>query len=123
MPTLMDDACNEARDAKALTMQELRNAWATWTDINAPSTESLAAYTVLEHVLAGGDATSFGTIWQLLGELERQLLEARGALEKIRLEEERIENQCKIPPRGWVCSRGKAHEGPCAATQSWAVKS
>lgn len=23
--------------------------------------------------------------------------------------------ECNIPPRGWWCSRGKGHEGPCAA--------
>lgn len=23
--------------------------------------------------------------------------------------------QCKIPPKGWWCSRGAGHEGPCAA--------
>ncbi len=25
---------------------------------------------------------------------------------------------CDVPPPGWVCSRGKGHEGPCAASQA-----
>lgn len=24
---------------------------------------------------------------------------------------------CNRPPQGWVCSRGRDHEGPCAARQ------
>jgi hypothetical protein len=26
--------------------------------------------------------------------------------------------RCDIPPEGWVCTRVKGHEGPCAATQA-----
>lgn len=24
-------------------------------------------------------------------------------------------NPCKIPPKGWFCTREKGHDGPCAA--------
>lgn len=24
-------------------------------------------------------------------------------------------NPCDLPPEGWTCSRGKGHDGPCAA--------
>lgn len=24
--------------------------------------------------------------------------------------------KCEVPPSGWVCSRAKGHEGPCAAS-------
>jgi hypothetical protein len=23
--------------------------------------------------------------------------------------------QCRVPPAGWMCTRGARHEGPCAA--------
>ena len=23
--------------------------------------------------------------------------------------------QCNVPPKGWICQRGKGHAGPCAA--------
>ena len=29
-----------------------------------------------------------------------------------------LENNCKRPPVGWVCSREDGHSGPCAARQS-----
>jgi len=31
---------------------------------------------------------------------------------------DRLENNCKVPPVGWVCSRENSHCGPCAARQS-----
>lgn len=25
---------------------------------------------------------------------------------------------CKLPPKGWACSRDEGHEGPCAASET-----
>lgn len=30
--------------------------------------------------------------------------------------------KCEVPPSGWVCSRAKGHEGPCAASPAPANK-
>ena len=27
--------------------------------------------------------------------------------------------KCNRPPKGWWCSRGLGHAGPCAARQTW----
>lgn len=27
--------------------------------------------------------------------------------------------RCQVPPRGWWCSRGDGHDGPCAARPKW----
>lgn len=52
----------------------------------------------------------------LLNELQRAIaapiVEADGMGEAVLL------GTCDVPPPGWVCSRGKGHEGPCAASQA-----
>jgi len=26
-----------------------------------------------------------------------------------------LKHRCKVPPKGWLCTRQSGHEGPCAA--------
>lgn len=33
-----------------------------------------------------------------------------------------LENNCKVPPVGWVCSREEGHSGACAARPSGEVE-
>lgn len=94
--------------------QELRDflpAWVRWLVVASAMFGTIYLARVVKQPV-----TKAGAINEEVKKLEAEGVpseESKRALAAAIVEEK--ERACTIPPQGWICTRGKGHEGPCAA--------